>query len=191
MNLDLDAVAYISLVATLLGLVLQFKDVFPEHREARKAILLVVFGIFLGSIVSALRGVKVDFGPTLNSSDIVKVAFTSLVVILAVIGAFTSESQRRMELLLAALICSGVVVLLLAGTAMVSSQDDLDKRHRQRISLDELLMLADASISKENYDRGLMFLQEAKGRISSVDERRKYLEQRETEVRAMQMRSKR
>ena len=47
MNLDLDVFTYITGIAGLLGLVLQLKDAFPEHRETRKTIVLLVLGIFL------------------------------------------------------------------------------------------------------------------------------------------------
>lgn len=191
MNLDLDAFTYITGLIAVLGFVLQLVDVFPEHRETRKTIVLLVIGLFVGSLVSALRGVKVDIGATLSSTDIIKFVIMSLVVVLAVTGGFTHEPQRRMELFLAALIGTGVVVLLLFGTGIMSSQDSRAERERQQISLDELLMLAETSVSKENYERGLMFFLEAKGRIPHEDKRRKILEQREAEVQDMQMRSKR
>ena len=51
---------YITGIASLLGLVLQLKDVFPKYQNLRKNILLVVLGTFIGSLVGGIRIVQVN-----------------------------------------------------------------------------------------------------------------------------------
>lgn len=191
MNLDLGAFTYITGLVALLGFALQLTDVFPEHRETRKTIVLLVIGVFVGSLVSALRGVKVDIGAALSSTDVIKYALLFLIGVIAVVAVFAHDRERRMELFLFAGAGTGALLLILFVTGLGSIEESKAERERQQITLEELLSLATASISKENYDRALMFLHDAKTRISHDDERRKILEQREAEVRDMQLRSKR
>lgn len=57
--MKLGLFTYLTGIATLLGLFLQVKDVFPKHRETRKAVLLVVCGVFLGTFIGALQGTHI------------------------------------------------------------------------------------------------------------------------------------
>ena len=191
MNLDLDAFTYITGVAALLSLALQFIDVFPEHRETRKTIVLLVIGIFVGSLVSALRGVKVDIGATLSSTDIIKYGLSSVIFFVVVVAAFVRDPERRMQLFMVAGAGTVALFVLLFATGLASTNDSRAERDRQKITLEELLTLADMASSKENYERALILLAEAKTRLPLHDERRQILEQREVELRSQQVRSKR
>jgi len=190
MNLDLDVFTYITGVAGLLGLALQLKDAFPEHRETRKTIVLLVLGIFLGSLVSAIRGVRLDIGATLSPTQILIGVFTAVLAFVAVVAAFAREPQRRMELFAFTGIGTVALFVLLFATGLGSVEESRAQRERQQINLEELLMLADTSIAKENYERALILLAEAKKRLPPRDERMQILEQREAEVRAQQVRGK-
>ena len=39
-------------IAGILGLILTLSDAFPEHREIRKTVFLLVLGVFVGALVS-------------------------------------------------------------------------------------------------------------------------------------------
>jgi hypothetical protein len=190
MNLDLDVFTYITGVAGLLGLALQLKDAFPEHREIRKTIVVLVFGIFLGSLISAIRGVRLDIGATLSPTQILIGVFTAVLAFVAVVAAFAREPQRRIGLFAFTGIGTVALFVLLLATGLGSVEDSRAQREREQINLEELLMLADNSIAKENYERALILLAEAKKRLPRKDERMKILEHREAEVRAQQVRGK-
>jgi hypothetical protein len=191
MQLDLDTFTYITGIAGLLGLALQLKDVFPEHRETRKTIVMLVIGVFVGSLVSALRGVRVEFGATIAPSQVLVAVFVAVLAFAAVVAAFTKDPQRRGELFAFTGIGTAALFLLLVFVGMGSLEDNRAERERQQISLEELITLADLAVSRQNFERALLLLGEAKRRLPPRDERAKLLSDREGEVKNLQVQGKR
>jgi len=187
MNLDLDSFTYITGIAGLLGLLLQFKDSFPEHRDIRKSVVLIVIGVFVGSLVSSLRGVKVDFGTTISPFEVLVGVYASVLAIIAMLGALSSDGKRRYELFsFAGLGTVGLFVLLLFGS-MVSGVDSREERERKQLTIEELMELSNANAARGNYDRALYFIDLAKLRIPRSDERFKSLESRVSEIKIKQV----
>ena len=187
MNLSFDAFTYITGVASLLGLVLQFKDSFPDHRDTRKTIVVLVIGVFAGSTIASLKGVRVEFGGTIATTQIVMGIFISVLAIVAVAAAFTKDNQRRMEMFAFTGIGTFALFILMFGTGLGSLEESRAEREKQQISLEELLTLSDLSASRANFERALFLLEEAKKRLPSRDERLKALEQRAIDVKAKQV----
>jgi len=187
MNLDIDTFTYITGIAGLLGLLLQFKDSFPEHRDIRKSVVLIVIGVFVGSLIASLRGVKVDFGASISTFEILVGVYASVLAIIAMLGALTSESNRRYELFtFAGLGTVGLFVLLLFG-GMASGMDSREERERKQLTLEELVELSATHAGKGNYDRALFFLDLAKHRVRSDDPRFKSIESRANEIKLKQV----
>ena len=191
MQLNLDTFTYITGIAGLLGLVLQLKDAFPEHREARKAIVMLVIGVFVGSLISALRGVKVDFGATVSPSQVLVGVFVAVLAFVAVVAAFTREPQRRIELFAFTGIGTVALFFLLLFVSMDSVADSRAERERQQINLEELVTLVDLAVAKQSYERALVLLGEARRRLPPKDERAKLLVDRESEIKNLQVQGKR
>ena len=80
----MDKFTIITGIAGLLGVLLQFKDAFPEHRETRKAIVLLLLGVFVGSMVATL----------LNSQFSVTVPLSPFGLLIAVVGVGGLDSDR-------------------------------------------------------------------------------------------------
>ncbi|HZW25429.1 MAG TPA: hypothetical protein VFF26_08090 [Gallionella sp.] len=190
MNLDFDVFTYITGIAGLLGLVLQIKDSFPEHRETRKTIVVLVMGIFLGSAIASLKGVKVEFGATITPVQVLVGIFVSVLAIVAIAAAFTKDSMRRSEMFTFTGIGTAALFVLLLFTGMSSVEDGRAEREKQQISFDELLILSDLAASRESFERSLFLLGEAKRRLPLKDERIKVLEQRERDIKAKQVAGK-
>jgi hypothetical protein len=185
MNLDFDAFTYITGIAGLLGLILQLKDSFPEHREVRKTIVLLVIGVFVGSVIASLKGVKVDFGASIRPFEILVAVFVTVLAIVAIAGAFTLESTRRSELFA----FSGVGTFALFVLLMFGSAGD-SERDRKKVNVEELLELSTLHASRGSYDRALLFLEEAKSRLLRQDERRKVLDDRIQDIKRKQVGAK-
>ncbi len=66
-DMNFGTFAFITGIASLLVLVLQLKDAFPEHREVRKTVFLIVLGVFIGTIISAFQHVSIKLDFPLNS----------------------------------------------------------------------------------------------------------------------------
>ena len=182
MNVNFDAFTYITGIAGLLGLVLQFKDSFPEHRDLRKNVVLLVIGVFVGSVIASFKGVKVDFGGSITAYQGLVGVVLALLVFVSVVAAFTKDGPRRGELFAFAGFGTGFLLLLLIGGAAASS-----KSADERASLEELLYLVNYEVEHRNYDRALMFLGDAKSRLATTDDRRKDLDNREEQIKKMQV----
>lgn len=191
MQLSLDTFTYITGIAGLLGLVLQLKDAFPEHREARKAIVMLVIGVFVGSVISALRGVKVDFGATVSPSQVLVGVFVAVLALVAVVASFTREPERRTELFAFTGIGTVALFFLLMFVNIGSLEDSRAERERQQINLEELITLVDLAVAKQSYERALVLLGEARRRLPPKDERAKLLVERESEIKNLQVQGKR
>jgi hypothetical protein len=184
MNLDFDAFTYITGLAGLLGLLLQLKDIFPEHREIRKTVVLLIIGIFVGSVITSVKGIKVDFGSTVRPFEILVALFVAVLAIVAITGAFTRDDIRRYQLFQFSGAGTFALFVLLFFGSVGETQVERERRH---LNIEELLELSGIQQSHGNYDRALYFLQEAKGRIPATDERRKILDDRMREIRKKQI----
>ena len=182
MNVNLDAFTYITGIAGLLGLVLQFKDSFPEHRDLRKNVVLLVIGVFVGSLVTTFKGVKIDIGPSITGYQGLIGVVVAVLVFVSVVAAFTKDGTRRAELFTFTAAGTGVLLLLLLGGAAASS-----KSTDERTSLEELIYLSNYEVEHRSYERALMFLDEAKTRLAENDDRRKDLDNRESQIKKMQV----
>lgn len=187
MNLNLDAFTYITGIAGLLGLVLQLKDSFPTHREARKTIVTLVIGIFVGSLITSLKGIKVEFGDTVAPSQVLIAVFVAVLAVVAIIAAFTKEAQRRGELFAFTGLGTAALFILLLFTGMGSISDERAEREQRQVSLEELLSLSEMAAAKANFERALQLVGEAKRRLPPRDERLKILEDRERSLKARQI----
>jgi hypothetical protein len=178
MNLDLDSFTYITGIAGLLGLMLQLKDSFPLHREIRKTTVLLVLGVFLGSLITSLKGVRVDLNASIRPFEILVAIFVAVLGIVAIAGAFTKESNRRTELFAFSGIGTLALFMLLLFGGIGSLEEDRAGRARRQVNVEELLELSTLHASRASYERAILFLEEAKSRLPRTDERQKILDER-------------
>ncbi len=185
--MNIDSFTYITGVATLLGLGLQLKDSFPGHREARKTVVLLVIGVFVGSLIASLKGMKVEFGTTVTPIQVLIAIFVAVLASVAIIGAFTKEQQRRAELFVFTGFGTFALFILLLFSGIGALNESRAMLEKQQITLEELLSLSAAAESSANYERALLLLSDAKARLPSNDERLKALEGREREIKRKQV----
>ncbi|WP_211474923.1 hypothetical protein [Collimonas humicola] len=191
MNLNfVDALTYISGIASVLGIMLQFKDSFPEHRETRKAVFMLVLGIFVGSIIGGLRGVKVDFGVAITSSQIVLWVLVFVTAGIAIVGAFVKDQTRRGELFIMSAVGIVATFILLAFGGMSGIEDSRIERQRKQLTVEEILELSTNATARGNYERALTFIEDAKSRLLLNDERLKILDDRIRDIKNQQVSGK-
>jgi uncharacterized membrane protein len=190
MNLDFDAFTYITGIAGLLGLALQLKDSFPEHREMRRTVVLLVIGVFIGSVVASLKGVKVEFGASISPFEILIAVFVAVLAVVAIAGAFTREPTRRAELFMFSGLGTLALFFLLFFGGLGSLEADRAERDRKQVSVEELIELSSLNASRGSYERAILFLDDAKSRLPQKDERRALLEERVRELKRKQIGAK-
>lgn len=187
MNIDFDAFTYVTGIATLLGLILQLKDSFPEHRETRKTIFLLVIGVFAGSVIASLKGAKVEFGATVSSFEVIGAIFIVVLATAAIVATFTKETTRRYDLF-HFLIWGTIALFIFLFAGNVSGiESNRDDRNRKRVSIEELMELSELNASRGNYERALMFLEEVKNRLPSQDGRISQLDNRIQDIKQKQI----
>ena len=65
--MEFTTFTYITGIATLLGFAIQIFDVFPSHSAVRSNILILVVGVFLGSVIGALDASEIKLEATVLS----------------------------------------------------------------------------------------------------------------------------
>ena len=187
MNIDFDAFTYITGIAGLLGLMLQLKDSFPEHREARKTLVLIVIGIFIGSVITSLKGVEVEFGASISPFEVLVSVFVAVLAVVAIAGAFTKETVRRSELFAFSGFGTLALFVLLMLGGVGSLEENRAERDRKQVNIEELLELSALQASRGSFERTLLLLEEAKSRLPQKDGRRKALDERAQELKRKQV----
>ena len=187
MNIDFDAFTYITGIAGLLGRMLQLKDSFPEHREARKTLVLIVIGIFIGSVITSLKGVEVEFGASISPFEVLVSVFVAVLAVVAIAGAFTKETVRRSELFAFSGFGTLALFVLLMLGGVGSLEENRAERDRKQVNIEELLELSALQASRGSFERTLLLLEEAKSRLPQKDGRRKALDERAQELKRKQV----
>lgn len=174
---------YIAGVATLLGLFLQFRDVFPQHRPARKSAVFLVLGVFVGTVVGSLQKVTVAFDVPIDGFTLLIAVFACILGVLLIAATFTNNARRRESLFNNAagfLFC--LMIILLFGATRTPSEDPLNA-----LSIDELVQLAESSEESGNYSRSIYWMQEIDERLSKDDPRKKMMLERIDQVKTKQV----
>lgn len=190
MNLDIDTFTYITGIAGLLGLLLQFKDSFPEHRETRKTVVLLVIGVFIGSLISSARGLKIDIASTFTPFAMLVTVCIALLAIIVLAAIFSPDHNKRDQLFGVAGFGTFAFLLMLFFGAMVNGLDSGTNNESKQLTIDELLEISSNQLMKGNFDRSLHFLEAAQERIGRNDPRYKVIESRINQIKEKQVATK-
>jgi len=146
---------YITGIATLLGLVLQLKDVFPTHREARRGILYVCFGVFIGSLVGAINSIDIKLSDDYGIVSLVLISVLVVVALSLIVMTFmafnTNDAQQRRDLFNS--IGPGIFVFFIMLFAIALSTSSIQKD--ERYSIGEEMAMAKHNLDKKNCERAI------------------------------------
>ena len=96
--MNIGLFTYIIGIATLLGLFIQLKDVFPQHREARKNTILIVLGLFIGTLIGSLQRINVTLSVPMSGLHLLVGAIIVVVFIILISAVFTNDNEKRNQL---------------------------------------------------------------------------------------------
>ena len=183
MNLNLDPFTYITGIAGLLGLVIQLADAFPKHREARKATVLLIIGVFLGTLISAARSVKIDLPEgSITPFSVLVAVFVVVLALIAITATFTQDKEHRDSLFTFTTLGTVALFVLLFFGAISSS--DFGQRS---LTVDELIELSTSHVSRGNFDRAISCLQDAQRLLPKKDDRSKGIDAKIKEIKTRQL----
>ena len=175
--------ALISGIAGILGLILQINDAFPEHRQVRQAVVLVIFGFFAGAIASALTQAQVHVIGGVPASYALIAALVVIGCVLVAVAAFTSDEQRRGELYTASAVTGGAMFTIFF---LVAAAWALSGPRQGNLTLDEYLVLSTESQRRGNFERAIEHAEDAGVFLDDSDPRQQALKVRVERLKAAQ-----
>jgi len=180
--------AYISGIITLLGFLLQLKDIFPAHRESRKTLLLLVAGIFLGSVITSLQAVQLTVQipdhPLVVFGYIVLVTLALFLFVVALVAITTTDNERKKHFL--SFFGGGLPLFFIIGFVMILASATPTSTNNQ-LSVDEILMASKQRLEQKNYDRAIALLEIALSKVDVKDSRHASLLQQIEMIKKLQV----
>jgi hypothetical protein len=175
--MDFGIVTYLAGIASLLGLVLQLFDAFPEYREVRKTVFLIVLGTFVGTLLSTFQHVSFKIEFPLTGFNILIGISLLVISILAILACFTTEQTKRLEIFTAAGIgLLALMFVLFFGSLIIGATGS------KNINQDELNYLVDKNIGKGDINRAIEILEMIKNRLERKDPRYEVIKNKISEL---------
>lgn len=153
----MDTLALISGIASLIGLVLQFKDAFPEHRDIRRTTVVLLLGVFFGTLLASLFSFKATSPVPVTTVGITIGVFLIIVCFLVVFACFATDAIKRNELFTGACL-SGIAVLVILLFQALSQRPVNNCNLTQFFYDDEIFKMADEQASRGNFQRAIDLL---------------------------------
>jgi heme A synthase len=177
---------YITGIATLLGLFIQLKDVFPQHREARKNTILIILGLFIGTIIGSLQRISLNFTVPVRGLHLLVGAIIVVVFIILISAVFTNDNKKRGQLFGVSAFGTVFLFVILFGYFLLQSPA-LTSRSFDNITNDEMLILSDIHENKANFERSIYLLKKVIANMEKNDSRYKLLEDKVSDLKKKQI----
>jgi MFS family permease len=185
---EMDAFTIVTGIAGLLGLLLQLRDAFPEHRETRKSIVMIVLGIFIGSLIASLLNSKFSVvAIPLSPFALLITGFGAVLSALSIAAILSSDRDKRGDLLAATGIGLFAFMFVLLFGAMLTSTGNQSTGTHRRLTVDEFIQLSAIQAGRNNYDRAIQLLEDAGSTMTSSDPRYSAIKKRIEDLKAKQL----
>lgn len=173
---------YIFGIVAILSFILQIRDVFPAHREVRKAVLYISLGIFVGSLFGALNSINITIAKSYGLIQIalIIVLFIIIVVlsILPFIAIRINDKPKRQELWNTSIV--GIIVFIFIIIALgVSTKDN---NADSKFSINEIIIIANENYKKKDYERAIKLYEKVKYKYDENDPRRQSIDKKIKEI---------
>lgn len=172
---------YITGLASLMGFVLQIFNVFQKYKASRNAISFILFGVFIGSIISKFEPNTIKFDIAVNGYIILLALFITVILTTLVIGFLTNKKTRKTELFTVSTVAFVFfLIILFAGSITTSEQHELDMKKMEtgNPNIEELIHIANLNENNHNLDRAIIHLEMIKTRLKRDDPRYGVIEER-------------
>jgi hypothetical protein len=182
---------YITGIASILGLVLQIRDVFPKHRNLRKNILLLILGTFIGSLIGGLKQVQVNISTQQSPTEIIALVIGtgSFVIIgLIIIGLIFIKDEKKQNNLGVALF---FLLFFFAFIIPISKPIGNKLEKNENFNLDEIKSLVDMHETNKNFERSIELLEIMKSMIKKDDIRIESINSRVESIKKKQLKEER
>lgn len=148
-------------IIAVVGIVLQVADAFPEHRETRKAVVLLALGVFMGIAASALAGAKYEITGDVDRRFILLYILAGVGGLFALIAVMIADEKRRDV----ASSTAGVFAALFVVSGIAISLGTISRP--DQYSADEILLLANSAEQRGQYETAIDRLEEFRSRLKA------------------------
>ncbi len=158
----------ISGLLTLVGLFLQVSDIFPAHREARKAALYISLGVFIGNILGMMKSININID--VRNYSPITITLLILFVLIALSGLTVTFLGLSRKEIVARQESYGVAAFFgVASIAVLIAIAFSRGAVVSRYSLDEDMAVAKYDFAHNDYARGVAALEQAKADLQPND----------------------
>lgn len=157
-----------SFVAALIALVLQISGAFPEHKQVRQAVVLVVIGFAAGSIAATISKAQISLSGALDWKQLLLFVLVAVASLFAALAAFAKTENQRDVAGISALAAS--FIFLISGLVVAMSYTEREPYFTDQ----DLLVLSDKAEISGSYVRAIELLnrlQRRKTTNQSVDKK--------------------
>ena len=183
--MDISPFTYIAGIASVLGFILQVFNVFPKYGQLRKSLLLVILGFFAGSILGTFDSSSIVFKFEITRFTLLMGVFVLVIVGFLVSAAFTNDLYKRNQLFGVAGVGTIIFIFVLLFGSLATLETPMQEKSKLTIS--ELISLAEDAEHKGNYDRAIMHLESVKSRLGTGDPRLPKIEEMIDETKSGQV----
>ncbi len=170
---------YISGIIAVLSFIVQICDVFPAHREVRKAVLYISIGIFIGSLFGALNSINITIAKSYGLIQIALIIVLLIIVVVLSILSFIAmrinDKPKRKELWNALIV--GIIVFVFIVIALGISTVK-GPNTAPEFSINEIMSIAGERYKKKEYERAIKLYERVKSEYPESDPRRKSIEEK-------------
>ncbi|QWE22627.1 hypothetical protein FD975_10280 [Polynucleobacter sp. AP-Jannik-300A-C4] len=180
----MDTFNIITGVVSLLSFAIQMFDLFPSLGKNRQTFSILVLGLFFGGLATSFSSHQIQVKFEVTGLSLVLTAI-GVVIFGALIASAFSSNQSKISgyYAIAGWATPIFLLVLLFGTLITSAPDSLNKE-KQRLSINELDILATNALKVGDEEKSISYLESIKARLSSNDERRKLLDEKIKEIKS-------
>jgi uncharacterized membrane protein YeaQ/YmgE (transglycosylase-associated protein family) len=188
--MELSYFTYITGIASLFGFIAQILGWFPKYENTRRNILLVLIGIFAGSLFGAFNASQITFEFSVTGFTLLISAIGVVILVVLLVAIFSRDSSKRSEMYGVSGIATVVfmVVLMFGNFPNIENESVKIKNEKSRLTISELVLLSDTAVEQRSYDRALMHLYTIRSRLSgAIDSRSEKINKKIEGVKNMQL----
>ena len=161
--------------ASLVGLFLQVLGAFSKYKEIRNGISLVIFGIFLGTIIGAVNPNSISVSLQMGWLELLLITLGTIVVFCVI--ATEVRENKSSDSFIGLAISAGALFFFILLFGPLVKQDNSSSITARQFSVDELMAIKDFNIERQNYDQAIFALDKIKNKLSVNDVRRNKIDE--------------
>lgn len=160
--------ASVSGAVTILAFIAECLKAFPKFAEFRRGFLLISFGFFMGSLLTAISGAKILLSPDGSPLMLLMAGSIGLGLLFLFLGVMSERSDRKIEfyVLTAVSAAAFVFFLMIYGSSGTGHSTTIGE-----LSFAEKIWVGDHALASDQNERAIEVLEDASNDLPTGDPR--------------------